>query len=339
MSRQTYSSQPERGLDSWQWLGVAWDVAMLVLVCLNLALIVFDALFSSAAVAGVVNAVSAPFHDWYAAAVHPDFQLIDLYFVAVFLFDVLACWAVAIWQGTYYRWFFYPFVHWYDVLGCIPLTGFRWLRVLRLVAVLIRLQHLRVLDMRGWRLYAVGHKYYDFLVEELSDRVVLRVLEGVQEEIRSQGGEVQTRVMREVVAPRKEKLVASATERFEAVASRAYRDNRDEIRAYLANLVRAAVRGNATLANLEQLPMLGSTVTHNIETGVRDVIYDVLDELVDGLDSAEFTHMVHRVSDSVFEFLLQEELSDAREVGQALVEVIEAVKEQVRAQGWKQTRE
>src|SRR5699024_12405934 len=104
-------------------------------------------------------------------AVFPTFAFIDLCFVAVFAADVLFGWAVAIWQRTYYRWFFYPFLHWYDVLGCIPLSGFRWLRVLRLIALGVRLQRLEIIDVRNWRQYACLRHYYDIVVEDRSDRV------------------------------------------------------------------------------------------------------------------------------------------------------------------------
>ncbi|HBZ99013.1 MAG TPA: preprotein translocase subunit SecA, partial [Pseudomonas sp.] len=52
-------------------------------------------------------------------------------FVAVFLLDVLLGWTVALFERRYARWYYYPFAHWYDVLGCIPLAGVRWLRGLR----------------------------------------------------------------------------------------------------------------------------------------------------------------------------------------------------------------
>ncbi len=87
-------------------------------------------------------------------------------------------WAVAIARGTYHRWFFYPFVHWYDLLGCIPVGSFRWLRILRVVSLMFRLQKMGVVDFRDTYIGRSVIKYYRILVEEVSDRVVINVLEG-----------------------------------------------------------------------------------------------------------------------------------------------------------------
>lgn len=319
-----------------EWAGLIWDIGVMFLVTLNLVLIVFDTLFVAETFANMVGVVSPAFRSWYADSVHEHFITIDLYFVAVFLFDVLLGWSVAIWQRTYHRWFFYPFVRWYDVLGCIPLAGFRWLRVLRVIALGVRLQRLGMIDVRNWRVYAFLKKYYDILVEEVSDRVVVNVLDGVQEEVHSGGGELSRRVITDVVQPRKQQLVGAVRTRAERAVTRAYESNREEIQGYVANLVDRAVAGNTAIAGLERIPMLGTAVTRSIEWAIRDAVNNVLDEAVAGLDSDEFDTMVQNVADSVFELLLDEEAASDPEVTRAMVEVIDLLKEQVRVQRWKE---
>ena len=53
---------------------------------------------------------------------------------------------MAIRKQTYPRWYFYPFLHWYDLLGCIPIGSFRMLRLLRLISLTIRLQKMGIID-------------------------------------------------------------------------------------------------------------------------------------------------------------------------------------------------
>lgn len=320
-----------------EWAGVIWDIGIMVLVTLNLALIVFDTLFVAEAFAGFVGSIAPGFHQWYESRVHENFVTIDLYFVAVFVLDVLIGWTVAVWQRWYHRWFFYPFVHWYDVLGCIPLAGFRWLRVLRVIALVVRLQRLNVIEVRNWRAYAFFKKYYDILMEELSDRVVENVLDGVQDEVRSGGGELSRRVITEIVQPRKQKLVETVSERVERAVSRTYDVNRDEIQTYVAKLVDRAVTGNAAIASLERVPMLGTAVTRSIDWAIRDSVNNVLDEAVAGLDSQEFESLVQHVADSVFDMLLDEETASDPEIREAILELLDLLKAQVRVQRWKET--
>ncbi|MDN5924901.1 MAG: hypothetical protein L0H70_07870, partial [Xanthomonadales bacterium] len=258
-------AQPRHLRSSLEWLGLAWDVAIMALVAANLVLIVFDSLFAASLVQAGVNAVSPVFHDWYKASVHANFITIDLYFVAVFLADVLLGWGIAINTRRFSRWFYYPFVHWYDVLGCIPLAGFRWLRVLRVIALALRLQRLGVINLWDWRVVGLLRHYYDILVEEVSDRVVVKVLEGVETEVRSGGGRFQAQVMKDVVRPRKDQFATGISRQLEAVITRAYQDNRADIRRYLDKIVDGAVHGNAAIAGLARVPMLGSAATRSLE--------------------------------------------------------------------------
>lgn len=317
--------------------GLVWDLAIMVLVVINLALIVFDSLFAADVFAALVHAISPLFHDWYAGTIHANFATIDLYFVAVYVLDVLGGWAIAVWRQRYHRWFFYPFVHWYDVLGCIPVAGFRWLRALRVIALGVRLQRLGLIDVRNWYAFEVAKKYYDIFVEEVSDRVVVNVLSGVQEEVNSGASELSSRVVREVIQPRKQQLVKSVSQRVEQAVSRAYGANQNEIQGYVANLVDRAVAGNTAMAGLAAVPMLGRAVTASIGWAIRDAVNNVLDEAVAGLDSPQFDELVQHIADSVFDIFADDAVATDPELREALVEILELVKAQVRVQRWKQT--
>lgn len=314
---------------------LAWDVGIVLLVSLNLGLILFDGLFSIKLLAGAFAAVLPGLHDFYDARIHSNFAEIDLVFVLLFILDVLAGWSVAVAQKRYERWFIYPFTHWYDVLGCIPLGGFRFLRVLRLVTIGFRLQKLGVIDLNNWYLFQLLMRYYSILVEEISDRVVINVLSGVQEEIRSGGGQLPQKVVREVVVPRKEKLVNSISARIEATARSGYADNSGEIRTYVARLVRRAVQDNALAKNVERVPMLGQYLTHAIDSTITDSICNVLEEAVDGLGSSEYDAMIQNIADTIFDILLETPEQASTELTDALLEIIDLLKEQVAVQRWK----
>ena len=69
------------------------------------------------------------------AEVHENFALYDLAFIAVFLSEFCIRWVAAIIRQTYMRWYFFPFIHWYDLIGCIPLGGARIFRFLRIFSI------------------------------------------------------------------------------------------------------------------------------------------------------------------------------------------------------------
>jgi len=317
-------------------LFLLWDLAIVALVSLNLVLIIADALFAVGPLADAFKAVWPSGHNWFETRIDENFITIDLVFVAIFATDVLAGWAVAIYQQRYYRWFFYPFARWYDVLGCVPVAGFRFLRVLRVLSIVMRLQRLGVIDIRNWAVYKTFMVYYDIVVEEISDRVVIKVLTGAQEELQSGGQELSQKVVREVLQPRQQRLVASASTHIENAITSAYQDNREELQAYIANVVNRGVDNNVALKNLERVPMLGSFVSRALDEAISDTVNNVLDEAVAGLSSSDFDALVQNITDSVIARLLDDDIAQTSEVRDAVVEVLDLVKEQVAVQRWRQ---
>jgi hypothetical protein len=161
------------------------DMVMVVLLVVNLVWIIFDWLYAGAAFRDLLDSGLPRFSAWYGAEVRPNFIFIDLAFVAVFLADFLVGWIVAADKGVYHRWFFYPFIHWYDLLGCVPVSGFRFLRLLRVVTIVYRLRRPGVIDLSETAHGRMASRYYGVLVEEVSDRVVIKMIADLPLELRN----------------------------------------------------------------------------------------------------------------------------------------------------------
>lgn len=314
-------------------LHLAWDLLVIVLVVANLALLLFDSLFLLPPLNDAFAAVAPGLHEAYDRHVHANFIEIDLIFVAVFVLDVLLGWVAAIAERRYHRWFFYPFVHWYDVLGCIPLSGFRLLRVLRVFSLLFRLQRLGLIDVRRWQLYAFYAKYYDILMEELSDRVALRLLGNMQEQIRSSDS-LSTRAIDRVVRPRKQQLIQEISSRLEEMAGNAYARNRDDTMRYVSALVGRTVAESQEIKRLRRLPM-GELVARGMESSLADLACRLVHEAMEGLRSPEFTALVERLADSGFDTWLQVDEHSDRVTEQILVDMLELAKEQIAVKQWR----
>lgn len=308
---------------------------MMGLIIINLAWLIFDTLFTSQLIQSGLRWVSPEFTQFYKEVVHPDFVFYDLVFVSVFLTEFVIRWGLAIKRNTYHRWFFYPFIHWYDVVGCIPVGSFRWLRLLRVFSILYRLQKYEIIDLSSTYLVRVFKKYLNVLVEEVSDRVVVNVLEGVQDEIRV-GNPVVGRIVKDVVMPQRQIIVEWITERVNSFTDVLYQPRKNELKNYIETIVSEAIDDDPKVAALEKMPMIGAPVVELINGTVSEIVFKVIDRLVTDLGHQDTDMLVKELTDLTIEHFSEpsQELNEAgREV---LIEAINVIKDEVSVQKWKE---
>ena len=310
------------------------DMLMLGLVFINLAWLLFDTLFASKLVRNGLEWLAPAFTDFYATEIHVNFVVYDLVFVAIFLTEFVIRWGFAIRNQTYHRWFFYPFVHWYDLLGCIPVGSFRWLRLLRIISIIYRLQKHQIIDISNVYLVRFVVKYLNVLVEELSDRVVIHVLAGLQDEI-AVGTPVMEKIVQQVLLPNKPLLIEWVASRINDIAENVYQPRRPDLKRYLDAVITDSIAQDQKVAAIEMLPVIGEAVTDIIESTVSDIVFNVVDRLATDVGSEETDAWVHEVTDMVIARLLQpnEQLNTAGK--NVLIDILDVIKDEVRVQRWK----
>ncbi|TDX29922.1 hypothetical protein DFO67_106163 [Modicisalibacter xianhensis] len=325
---------PQRGLRLGnERVHLVWDLTIIVLVVINLVLLVFDSLFLIPALNDGFEAVAPQAYRFYDETIHANFFTIDLVFVSIFLLDVLVGWAVAIAERRYPRWFYYPFMHWYDVLGCIPLAGLRWLRALRIFSLLFRLQRLKLIDVRRWPLAEGIAKYYDILLEEVSDRVAVRLIGSVQEEIRH-SDDFSRRIAQDVIAPHKQQLVDEITQRLEETLSDTCTRSHALISRYVSALVGRTMQDSPEIQRLRRLPF-GDQVATALDHTISDIANRLVREAIVGLHSPEFTQLIRQVADNGFDALLVTDTRTDRITERVLIDILELLKEQVAVKQWR----
>lgn len=329
------NQHPRRGANQW-WL-LTWDIAVITLVSANLFLILFDTLFIVEPIRAGLDNVSPEFTEWYDQRIHSRFQEIDLAFVGLLLCDVIAGWIYAAVQGLYARWWIYPFARWYDVLGCIPLSGFRLLRVLRVISILFRLQRMGLIDVRRWGVYRVFMRYYGIVMEELSDRVVENVLTSVQDEVRSGASQLPKRIVNEVVIPRRQMIAAAIATRWGETSAELYADNREALSDYLDTLITGALENHPAAKQLERIPGLGNSITDALGRTIANINQDVMDELIAGFQSPRFEALIDDMLGSILEAQSHHQPEEAA-TGPVMIEILELLKEQVRHKRWLEER-
>jgi len=316
------------------WLII--DFAMLGLLILNLALIIFDSIYAFSAIEGFFESHTPGFHALYEP-VHENFLFYDLIFVGIFLSEFFLRWGYSIRAGVYDRWYFYPFIHWYDLIGCIPVGSFRFLRILRVISILYRLHQYNIIDVTSSRLYQFFNFYYEAFMEELSDRIVIKVLSGVQMEVR-RGSPLFERIQHDIIYPRRDMLTGWISDRVAQAAQEGYIPNRGALRSYLEDRVDTALKENLELSRLRFLPVVGPTIQETLEEAVGDIVANVIHQILEDLASASN----HAFIEDIVNVMMPdpERMRDNSPENEALInlilEILDAVKAQVRVKHWRE---
>ena len=338
-SASTSKTKPAKKSAGRAWtqrLSLLVDVVMLVLIISNLALIVFDWGFESPIVQDFFQQWMPSFYTFYNGTIHRNFFFVDLIFVSVFVVEIVIRWGMAIYRQTYHRWFFYPFVHWYDVLGCIPVSSFRSLRLLRIISMIPKMQRLGLIDLRRTFLYSTFSKYGGVVVEELSDRVAIRILDAVKNEIRG-GHPVLDQITKEVIQPQREALIQSVTHRLQEATAKAYGTYQGDFREYVEDVIAEAVDRNQEIRTIASIPGVGSTLASLLEQAISDIVFNVIDEMMADIASLENNKVINQITSISTDAILTSEYDQRlNQLTQSiLLQSIDLIKEHVEVKQWK----
>lgn len=317
---------------------IAIDLLMMMLLMANLTLIIFDWFFRRDWFRDFMADQSETFYIFYTSYIHPYFFEIDLAFIAVFLSEFIIRWGIAIYQKTYHKWFFYPFIHWYDLVGCIPIGSLRFARLFRVFSILYRFQKIGLIDLKKTYVFKQLKFYYDVLVEEISDRVVVNVLSGVQEEIKD-GGPVIDRIIDEIILPRKSVIVEWISHRVQLAVHESYHLRREEIRQYVDNTIGEAISNSREVGAIEQIPVAGKLISQTLGNGISSIVYNVIDGLIRDIGSEDNKILIEEMLDIAIDTVENEEPDiQLNEIAiDSFVGILEIVKDQVKVKKWKES--
>lgn len=306
------------------------DMAMLGLLIVNLLWIIFDSLYETAFFRSALDAISPDIATGYGP-VHENFTLYDLVFVAVFFSEFCLRWAVSVYRKEHLRWYFFPFLHWYDLIGCIPVSGARIFRFLRVFSILYRLHKYKIIDLRDTALFRFLAFYTDVFVEELSDRIVVKVLTDAQKDIAA-GSPLIEDITRQVLAPRQAVITKWMASVMVHVGDSIADDTHGEtIRNHVQQHVGQAVRNNAQVSTLKLVPVLGGTIERTLEQAVTDIVTQSMINLLRGVTPQKLEEIIdHGLND----WTTEEHMLD-EEVLLVVNECLELVKHHVSQQRWK----
>ena len=306
------------------------DLAMLGLLFINLLWLVFDALFATDFVNQALVKWTPNFVAGYQP-LHENFLLVDLVFISIFLSEFFVRWVAAIKRKTYLRWYFFPFIHWYDLVGCIPMGGTRIFRFLRIISILHRLHKFKIIDLNDTGLFRFIAFYYDVFVEELSDRIVVKVLSDAQKDI-SAGSPLIEDVVEQVLSPRRPVITQWASSTLNHIGhSIMHPEHGKVVRQHVLDSVGKAIRNNDHVAAMKIVPVVGSTIEKTLEAAVTDIVTQSIINLLNDLTPEQVEEFI---ANGLEQETAAEQALD-KEVLLVVNEVLELVKHHISDKRWK----
>jgi hypothetical protein len=312
-------------------LGVAIDLFMLCLTIFDLFWLMFDAAYSAQVFRKFLDGI-LPF-DY--SPIHADFYLYDGIIVSVFIVEFIGRWVYAIYHKTYDKWFFYPFFHWYDILGCIPTSSFRMMRLFRVVGLVYRLDRWQVINLRNYAIYNKMLEYYNIVLEEISDRVAVKVLSEAKEELGA-GEPLLAAISSQVIQPKRKALSNMITETIQRGLAEQYPPYRKILERHIKTVVKDKVSTNKEVRQFTKIPVVGSQIETMLNQSVSQIVFGVIDQLIQDTANPDNQKVLELGVNSLIEVLLEQQKIPNRAIGNEIImESIDIIIERVQVQKWK----
>ena len=269
MTHRPTPSHPTIAQQSWQWkLALFYDVLMMFLIVCNLL-----TLGIQAAIHSDFGATAAQFfhliteRSRFIHSVSPIIRQIDFYFINYLIAELVVRWLMAIVTRRYARWWFFPFVHWYEVLAIIPML--RFLRLLRAAVI-------------GYRLYQLGYQiiprkwlksglfYYDVVMEEITDRVILTTLKQIEKEL--DASQTMHGILHHIVDHHRQMLANAVADSLQTTLPPLVQRHQTAISHYIGQAVADSIAQTPDLHQLLRLiPLVGGRIEQHIQGIAQDL--------------------------------------------------------------------
>ncbi len=307
------------------------DIFVLFLISLDLLWLLIDTILLNTGFGIFLSKYSPRVYQNYRNNWHPDLPIYDALFTVFLLTELSIRWSLAVYRKTYHRWFFYPFIHWYDVLATLP--GLQFLRLLRLVSVFYQLHKLGILVV-GKIIITTIEKYYGIIIEEISDRIVLNVLDGVQKEL-SSNNPVAAQLRETVLKPQKQVISHWLANRISALTAISYQNHEQELERYLYQTTQEAIKHNKEWLSIKKrLPFVGNLVEAELNSIVSSLVNSIAAKVLNDLSQPD-NAALHDLADAAFETFTLSDAEMDRAIEQIIIDAIDIVKAQVAIQQWK----
>lgn len=317
-------------------LFLVYDIFMVFIIIFNLFCLAANFFLMSSIGAWFFEHIHLPqILSFYRTHLHPWVITSEAWFIGFLIIELLVRWGIAIVYKHHKRWFFFPFIHWYEILAIIP--QLRFLRLFRAGIIAYRLHELGYSVIpESWR--KTGLFYYRVVMEELSDRVVITVIDGIRYELETSSSHKQ--IIHDLVNHHREQFTVTLTSLLQESLATALKEQKPAITRAVGQIVDQAIEDTPELTQLLRLiPLVGGRIEQQIQSIGQRLGENISAGLIEPLIEGSATH-----PNSTYQ-LISQKIShiniDNHELEQlvesVVFETLEAVRKQVKVKQWQQT--
>ena len=325
---------------SWGWkVALGYDVFMMFVIIINLFCLSSNAILMSDFGGWLFNFIHLPqVLDYYREHLRPWVMITEGWFTTFLIAELLVRWTIAIILKQHQRWFFFPFIHWYEVLAIFP--ALRFLRLLRAGSIAYQLHEhgYKVLPESWYR--QIGF-YYNLVMEELSSRIVLTVLNGIKRELNT--STTHKKLINDIVDHHRQLFSATLAEILQESLGKELQQHRILIAKDVGQIVSKAIEDTPELTQLLRLiPLVGGRIEQQIQSIGQRLGENITQGLIDPFASntsetqlPSYQYISERVSQIPFE---HNHYID-KLVKSVVFESLDAIQQQVKIKEWQQILE
>ncbi|MGR3977110.1 preprotein translocase subunit SecA [Acinetobacter sp. 1207_04] len=298
------------------WIAFGYDIFMMFIIVFNLFCLSANAFLMSSYGNWFFNEIHLPqVLQYYKTELHPWVIITESWFIIFLCVELGVRWFIAIINKHHARWFFFPFIHWYEILAIIPML--RFLRLIRVVVIGYRIHEL------GYKVIPNGLKkrilfYYSVIMEELSDRVVITVIDGIKQELDTSSTHKQ--IIHDLVDHHREMfsvVLAEILQESLAVELKVYQQ---QISDGVGQIVRQAIEDTPQLTQLLRLiPIAGGMIENQIQNIGQQLGENITQGLIEPFTSGSVLQ-----PNTTYQ-LISEKVSNLNIENQKLEELVESV--------------
>lgn len=319
-------------------LFLAYDIFMVFIIIFNLFCLGMNFFLMSSIGSWFFDSIHLPaVLEFYREHLHPWVIITEAWFIVFLIAELLIRWGIAIVQRHHQRWFFFPFIHWYEILAIIP--HLRFLRLFRAGIIAYRLYEMGFqIFPKSWQYK--GLFYYRVIMEELSDRVVITVLDGLKHELNT--STTHKDLISNIVQHHREMFSKVLSEILQENLSRELRADRERIAKNVGQIVNQAIEDTPELTQLLRLiPLVGGRIEQQIQSiGQRlgeNITHGLIDPMAEpNKSSISQPNLYEDIAQRISRVEIENNAQLDELVRSAVFESLEAIRKQVKVKQWQQ---
>ncbi|MDO4223575.1 MAG: preprotein translocase subunit SecA [Acinetobacter sp.] len=327
------SSQQPKTL-AWR-IFLIYDIFMMILIFINLSCLVIDGILMSDFAVWFAHLIHVPVAliD-YKAIIHPWVDVTEHWFTLLLIVELFVRWGVAIYQKHHPRWFFFPFVHWYEVLAIIPIL--RFLRLFRAAIIAYRL-HEMGFHIIPKNTYKKAEFYYFLILEELTRRIALTGISAIERELKNSS--TLKHIIHDMLNQHRHLFAETLSELLQKSLATALLQQQRQMSHNVGQIVNKAIEDTPELHQLLRLlPVIGSRLEHQIQSIGQRLGENITHSLVQ-----PFVEHSEEIANDTYQLIAekasQTELDTPRLnalVQSVVFESLEIVRKQVKTKKWEE---